>query len=258
MPTTKVRTKLYFFSCNGAATAFPSLEKATVAAEEYSIDRGYPCEVFLCEGCKHPLDGHSKRVSISFHIRQSQVPREIPEEERWSPARHRALRARIKEENAARHAEKERVREEKLAVVRAAKEAEAAARRAAKEVVSASEAPAPRAERVAVEKPYRKVRAPKSSNKALKKALKKALRDQRRAEGLCPLCGGTPNTGSKLCEVCRVRCKDYARGSRQRRKNAEVRTAEEVHALRSKAVKESWVRRKAARVAAQEQASASA
>jgi hypothetical protein len=118
MPAEKVRTKLYFFSCNGSATVFSSLEKATEAAEEYSLDRGYLCEAFLCKCGK-------------FHVRQSEQPRAIPEEDRWLPSRHRARRARIAEVQAASRAEEERVlaAKEELAARRALRAAAKAAER---------------------------------------------------------------------------------------------------------------------------------
>ena len=122
MPSKAVQTKLYFFSCNGVATKFVaplSLSNATVAAEEYSADRGYPCEPFLCEACTH------------YHVRQSEVPREIPEEDRWLPSRHRALRARVREVQAARRAKEERAfaLKEELEALRMLRSANKTARR---------------------------------------------------------------------------------------------------------------------------------
>jgi hypothetical protein len=230
VPTKKVLTKLYFYSCNGAATALgarcsTSLPTAMRAAEEYSLDRGYPCEAFLCENCKQ------------YHVRQSLAPREIPEEDRWTPSRHRALRARVREMEAARRAEVKRVREEKLAAERAVKEADVAARRAAKE------AP-PEIPFVAKVK---KVRAPKSQAERVTAAVdKQSRRDERRAAGLCPHCGAAPpSPGRKMCEACRTRSRNYTRDIRQSKKNGVVRTAEEIHERRSKAGKMDWVRRKA-------------
>lgn len=144
-----------------------------MVAEAYSLERGYPVEPFLCEACS------------SFHLRQSQVPREIPEEERWSPARHRAVRDRFKAEQAALRAEEERLRalknDKKLTP---------------KEIVRC---------RVLAPRPKSWAQADKEE------------RDQRRAAGLCTACGATPAPGYKQCGKCRAYFKGVAERARQRK-----------------------------------------
>jgi len=184
MPSTKVRTKLFFFTCHGAASNYPSLEKATKAAEVYSLDRGYPVEAFHCDACK------------LYHIRQSTAPREIPEEDRWTPARHRALRERIKAENQARDAEKERLREEK----RALQEQEKQLARLLKEKETV---------------PCRKVRTVRTRATGL---TPKELRDQRREAGLCTQCGASAAPGKRHCEKHRAHYRNISAERRQQRK----------------------------------------
>jgi len=141
-----------------------------VVAEAYSIERGYLCEAFKCEKC------------AGFHIRQSQVPREIPEEDRWSPARHRANRARIKAESAARRAEEE----EKMAVARAVKEG------------TPRRPPAKKKEIVRC-----RVLRPKVCKS--RSQCDKEKRDRWRNAGLCTQCGAVRvNPRWLLCEECRA------------------------------------------------------
>jgi hypothetical protein len=82
MPTSskfKSRTKIQFTDvCFGSSTKYVRLEEASAAAEKYSRDRGYQCQACWCEKCKR------------FHVRQRQAPPgSIPDEERWTPAKHR-------------------------------------------------------------------------------------------------------------------------------------------------------------------------
>src|SRR5216684_5870135 len=170
------------------ATQFRTLADADTAAKEYSLDRGYTCEAFMCERCKH------------HHIRQSQAPREIPEGDGWSSSRRRAHYARIAEEQAARRAEENRARTEK-----------AGARlrlQAAKQQAKASLAAGCKAHFAKV----KRVLGPRVSLNE--------LRAQRRAAGLCTACGLMPNPGRKLCEDCRVYFKQFADRARQRKKAA--------------------------------------
>jgi hypothetical protein len=253
----------------GNSTEFPSLEKASVAAEEYSLEHGYPCEAFLCEHCKH------------FHVRQNQTPRDIPEEDLWLPSRHRARRTRVREMEAARRAEEERVRmvQEELEARRSLRSAAKVTERLARCVavvvkvkrasaLSRDEAAAARAksdrelrvQRNAAElcngcggprtTPGRKlceecrVRNKENADRNRQNS-KKERRKERRAAGLCPQCGEPPIQGN-MCEAHRVRFRDYGREARQRKKgNAVIRTAEEQHAFLSNAVKQGWVGRKA-------------
>jgi hypothetical protein len=177
MPSNKVRTKLYFFSCHGAASNFTSLEKATEAAEVYSLDRGYPVEAFFCDACRQ------------YHMRQSEAPREIPEEDRWTPGRHRALRARIKAENEARRAEWERVRAEK----RTEEERVRALKYPKKEIVRC-----------------RRVKGRSESER------RSDLRARRLAAGVCTVCGGTRAPERNTCERCHARNKKTADAYRLR------------------------------------------
>jgi hypothetical protein len=176
MPSTKLRTKLYFFSCHGAASNYTTLKGATEAAEVYSLDRGYPCEPFFCDACKR------------YHMRQSEAPREIPEDDRWSPARHRALRVRLKAGNEALLAEQERVR----ALENAVKEKEKAekALKMPKEAV--------RCVRVVMPRPRPRGLSPKEQ------------RDQWHADGRCTRCGRAPVPGRNNCVACRAACKKHA------------------------------------------------
>jgi hypothetical protein len=182
MPTTKVRTKLFFFSCHEQASKFSKLSKATEAAEAYSLDRGYPCEPFFCDACKR------------YHMRQSEAPREIPEEDRWLPSRHRALRDRIKAKNQARHAEEERLRELKSALQE-------------EEKLEAHPKEFVRCKRVRVS----------ACDERSESESRKAARDQRRAAGLCTVCGGTRPPVRNTCERCHARNKKTAAAYRQRK-----------------------------------------
>jgi hypothetical protein len=93
------------------ASQFCYLVAATVAAEEYSRDRGYECEPFFCEACKF------------FHVRASTKPRPpIPYEQTWwgvraamkreAEERRRAEEVAAAEKRRAEDEEKRRLYEE--------------------------------------------------------------------------------------------------------------------------------------------------
>jgi hypothetical protein len=170
----RVRTKIQFFDtcwsissgrgARGGATRFYTLAEADAAAEKYSSDRGYLCEGFFCEACEY------------FHVGPSQAPPgSIPDEDRWSPAKHRERRALIQkaraEEQAARHAEEE---------------AAIAARRAEEEAALPKKEP----------KPPKPPKPPKEPKPPRVKALSTS---ERRALGLCGICGKERMPGHKLC-----------------------------------------------------------
>jgi hypothetical protein len=54
----------------GTATRFSNQEKAEAAAREYSLDRGYACEAFMCEACSFEATRHGQpyRKDI-WHVR---------------------------------------------------------------------------------------------------------------------------------------------------------------------------------------------
>jgi hypothetical protein len=65
-------------------------------------DQQFPRNCYLCEGFKCEKCGR-------FHVRQSEAAREIREEDRWLPSRHRAQRNRIRADQATRRGKEERV-----------------------------------------------------------------------------------------------------------------------------------------------------
>ncbi len=183
----KVKTRIQFFSCHGdplkpggraSATCFLTLTKASIAAEEYSSDRGYLCEALFCETCKN------------FHVRQSTTPR-FSEEEAWTPAMHRAVIRKAHEERAA------------------------AEKAAAQERRRSEEAASPR-------KPPREVKPTQSPQSRAARSAASTLnrRKERRAQGLCPFCGGPPVPGGTRCESCRVKYLKYNANRRARQAQA--------------------------------------
>ena len=104
MPSNKLRTKLYFFSCHGAASNYPSLEKADRGRRCVCTRPWLPCRSVLVrcvQAIPHAPVGAAARDSRGGPLDSS---------------RHRALRARIKAENEALRAEQERIRETKRAL----------------------------------------------------------------------------------------------------------------------------------------------
>src|SRR5258708_17407811 len=87
------------------ATQFRRVEDAVAAAEKYSHDRGYTCDYFFCETCCY------------YHVCPFQAPPgSIPDEDRWTPSKHRAFHARIRKERAEEEAAR---RAEEVAVIAA-------------------------------------------------------------------------------------------------------------------------------------------